>query len=205
MKASERRALKLQKEKEKQGTGTTPAPAIPPVEEKEKNSVENSVETQKAPIEERPQNKHLKPFKPGETGNPKGRGKGVLNYKTRIDMALDQLAEEFAKTHNIKYKETIATKKRKALTGADVDIMGDVFKQYVNMARNGNLKAIDSLLDRTYGKATQPIELTGKDGDPIQYQERMAKADAETDEWVKAWVKVPKKQNDNTSNGTTKD
>lgn len=37
------------------------------------NKVENNV---------RPQNKHLKPLKKGETANPNGRPKGQRNYKT---------------------------------------------------------------------------------------------------------------------------
>lgn len=49
-----------------------------------KNNVENNV---------RPQNKHLKPLKKGETANPNGRPKGQRNYATIYREALKKIAD----------------------------------------------------------------------------------------------------------------
>ena len=155
-----------------------------------KNNVKNNVDGEK---KERPQNKHLKPIKPGEIRNPKGRPKGVLNYKTRLNIALDGLALQFAEAHNTKYSAQIKAKKKKAMTSDDIDIMGDVFSQYVNKARNGDLKAIDSLLDRTYGKAKQPVEVSGKDGKPIEHTVKVAEAEERIKKFQKKWFKQPAK------------
>lgn len=38
----------------------------------------------------------------------------------------------------------------------------------IEKAKAGDTKAFQELLDRTYGKASQAVELTGKDGDAIQ-------------------------------------
>ena len=133
--------------------------------------------------------------------NKKGRPVGKLNFDTRIEMAIDVLANKYVEDMNSKNKKV---KGYKPITLEDVDIEGDIFAQYLNKARNGSEKMLIDFIDRRHGKATQRLELTGKDGSPIEYQERMAKADAETDEWVRGWVKVPKKEDDNTTNTTTK-
>lgn len=153
-----------------------------------KNNVKNNVGDEK---KERPQNKHLKPIKPGEVRNPTGRPKGVLNYKTRLNIALDALALQFADAHNAKYADAIKNKKRKAMDADEVDIMGDVFTQFVNKARNGDLKAIDSLLDRTYGKAKQPVEVSGKDGKPIEYTVKVKEAEERLKRFQSKWFKQP--------------
>lgn len=143
------------------------------------------------------QNANLKPIKPGERRNPNGRPKGKLNYDTMVDMAIQSLAEKFVAKHNADPKN-----KKRQITIDDVDIEKDIFEQHVNKARSGDQKAIDSFLDRRHGKATQPVELSGINGEPIQHVTQMALADEETEEWVKMWTK-PKKQDDNrTDTGT---
>lgn len=44
----------------------------------------------------------------------------------------------------------------------------DIIQKLLKMARAGNLKAIEMLMDRRFGKALQTTELTGKDGGPIK-------------------------------------
>lgn len=43
-----------------------------------------------------------------------------------------------------------------------------IAKKLVEIAAQGNTKAIQEIFDRTEGKAAQAIELTGKDGGPIE-------------------------------------
>lgn len=133
-------------------------------------------------------------FKPGKSGNPKGKAKGVLNFATRLDMALDRLTDVHVEQYNKKHK--------KKITAEDVDIMGDVIAQLVNKARNGDQKAIDSLLDRAYGKATQPLEVGGMQDNPLVEAQRKA-ALAEADAWQAQWLKLGNKKHADTTTTTT--
>ena len=45
-----------------------------------------------------------------------------------------------------------------------------ILKRLRQMATQGNIKAAEMLLDRSYGKAKQPVEHSGKDGGPIPIQ-----------------------------------
>lgn len=74
---------------------------------------------------------------PGISGNPGGRTASDISITTLID---------------------------KAVNPEDWDF---IFKNLLKMARRGNLKAIEILLDRRFGKAIQATEHTGKDGGPI--------------------------------------
>lgn len=123
-------------------------------------------------------------FKPGVSGNPNGRPKGKLNFDTRVDLAVEALAIQMAIVHN-KKKEN----KNNQIKQEDLDIEGDIFMQLVNKARAGNEKMIDSFLDRRHGKATARIELTGKDGDPIAYEERKKEAKSKARKMLDAWTK----------------
>lgn len=121
--------------------------------------------------------------------NKKGRPVGKRSFDTLVEMAIQKLAGEYVDQQNEKIKQINDaievwnsdpenSKKKKRLKKPlvaieDVDIEGDIFRQYMNLARNGNLKAIDSFLDRRHGKAKQPVELTGKDGNPIEYVQKV--------------------------------
>lgn len=113
-----------------------------------------------------------------------GRPKGLLNFKTRLQMAINRLALEYVQQHNAK-----PGNKKNQITVDDVDIMGDVFAQYINKARNGSEKVIDSLLDRAYGKAKQPVEHSGSIENTVEMnikiEEAKKKAKAMQDKWVK--------------------
>ena len=94
----------------------------------EKNTVKNTV---------RPQNKHLKPWKKGDpTPNPKGRGKGVLNYKTVRELAIRQLAKLNNKTP----------------LEIDVEIQANALLE----ARKGNFQFYKDDKDRMYGDKSTP-------------------------------------------------
>lgn len=98
--------------------------------------------------------------------NKNGRPKGKRDFNTLVDLAIEALALEYIKQTNDKNK---GKRGYKELSLEDVDIEADIFKQFMNKARNGDIKAIDSFLDRRHGKAKQPIEVSGPDGDPIRH------------------------------------
>lgn len=128
--------------------------------------------------------KNLKaPWKKGDPSpNPSGKPKGILNFKTRLEMALNILAEEYARQHNSK-KEN----KDKQITADDVDIMGDIFRQYVNNARNGREKMITDILDRAYGKPTQPVKLGGVVANSPIPKEDIPKTADKIEKWLSMW------------------
>lgn len=75
-------------------------------------------------------------WKPGQSGNPKGKPKGARHFSTLIREAIQKVAE-----------------------GDDepADIL--IVKQLVDKAKKGDLQAIDRVIDRTDGKAEQTINL----------------------------------------------
>lgn len=153
---------------------------------------ENQEKIQETPDQVRAkQNANLRPQKAGEPShNPKGRPKGILNFSTRLNMAIDRLAHEYAQQHNKKFKDQIAAGVVKAIDESDVDIMGDIFAKYVNAARNGDLKTAKDLLDRSYGKAIQKVEVGGIEGNPLA-EAQMKAARAEADAWERSWLGNP--------------
>jgi hypothetical protein len=80
-----------------------------------------------------------KPFKPGQSGNPKGRPKKLPELDTLL---ADVLGEE-----------------KDGMTAAEA-----ILKKLRQMAAQGNIRAAEILLERAYGKAKQSHEITGKDG-----------------------------------------
>ena len=77
-------------------------------------------------------------FKRGESGNPNGRPK-LPDLKEAMQSILNEGGKD-----GVTALETILKRLRK-------------------MAADGNLKAIDILLDRAYGKAKQQIDVTSQD------------------------------------------
>lgn len=101
----------------------------------EQNNVENKV---------RPQNKHLKPLKKGQTANPNGRPLGQRNYSTIYREALIKLA-----TLNDKSPE---------------ELENEILSSGILNARKGDYRFYKDILDRLHGTPVQKTELTGKDG-----------------------------------------
>jgi hypothetical protein len=100
---------------------------------------------------------NLIPAQKGEVRNPKGRGKGVLNSKTRL----------------LKLLELVTTTKN-PVTGEEEEftIAEQLDMQIIAKARKGDLKAYEILLDRLEGKPKQSteVELTG--GINIHWEEK---------------------------------
>jgi len=93
-----------------------------------------------------PNLKNLKSWKPGQSGNPKGKPKGIPNSKTRL-LRLLELTEQL--------KNPISGE----LEGFSVAEQMDL--AVILKAKKGDIKAYNAILDRLEGKPTQAIEHSG--------------------------------------------
>ena len=82
---------------------------------------------------------NLKPWKPGQSGNPGGRPKGRL-----IDEALEEL-----------------------LLRNDSELALAIAKKLLARAKTGEVKAIQLVAERVQGKPKRQLELRGPDGGPL--------------------------------------
>lgn len=94
---------------------------------------------------------NLKPFVKGQSGNPNGRPKKLPK--------LDDLLADILGSEEDKDSEAHA-----------------ILMRLVQDAKNGNTKASEIILDRTYGKAKQSVDMTSSDGtfnikDVIRFEE----------------------------------
>lgn len=83
---------------------------------------------------------NLTPWKPGQSGNPRGRPK-----KRLIDEALEEL-----------------------LASNDSEAARDVAAALLKRARKGDLRAIQLIAERTQGKPTRAVEISGLDGGALE-------------------------------------
>lgn len=97
---------------------------------------------------------NLKPVKPGEVRNPAGRGKGNLNTATII--------KKFLLSKEAILKDPI-TGKPSRRTQLEI-----ITLRMIQEARDGNVQAFNTLLDRVDGKPVQKSIVAGDpDGAPI--------------------------------------
>lgn len=94
--------------------------------------VENSEETVNT--------ENLKPFQPGESGNPSGRPLGTRNLSTILKEMLEQDVE---------------------VNGEKMPFKDSIIKKLIKKANDGNLRAIQEIFDRVEGKAKQEIKVDG--------------------------------------------
>jgi len=97
------------------------------------------------PITEK-QLKNLHPIKKGEVRNPKGRGKGHLNIKTIAKKVLNKEISMDDPLLNKKVKRSLA---EHGITAAAV-----------RWIKEGDNAAGKEVLDRAYGRAAMPVEMT---------------------------------------------
>ena len=119
----------------------------------------------------------LKPFKPGESGNPKGRKKGSLNLKTILENLLSQETDEI---------DEISGKRLNRYQKATLEVL--------KKAMAGDIYAFRELADRFEGKPSQSIEVKEKTIDDLETM-----SDTELKERGEA---IWKKLNDKTDPGT---
>ena len=89
---------------------------------------------------------NLKPFKKGQSGNPKGRPK-------KLPELTDLVNELFGSENGEVSKASIR----------------EVLEQQFKKASKGDSRAAEIVLNYAYGKPKQAVELAGKDGGPIQH------------------------------------
>lgn len=84
-------------------------------------------------------NDNLKPFQPGQSGNPSGKPKGAKHYSTLLKEALELGVEVEINKKKITVDEA------------------ELIKQVAKGIAKGNIKFIELAFDRVDGKPNQPI------------------------------------------------
>ena len=108
-------------------------------------------------------------FKKGQSGNPKGKPKGIRNRATIARKILDMVGilpeKAFAKLKELypSIEKNMTVEEIMSITMANKAIS------------KGDHNAYNALMDSGHGKAPQAHELTGADGGPIQTQEILSK------------------------------
>ncbi len=89
-------------------------------------------------------------FKPGQSGNPKGRPKGVKTFGTLFKEAIKKIAKE------------------KHIKKSQVEV--DLVIRAIAEAKGGNFNYYKDIFDRVYGKSKEQVDLVlkGKDLKDIQ-------------------------------------
>jgi hypothetical protein len=84
-------------------------------------------------------------FKPGQSGNPKGKPKGIPHSRTRLRRLLE-LSQDL----------------KNPVTGEveGFTVMEQIDMKLIQKARNGDLGAMKELLDRLEGKPNQGVDIT---------------------------------------------
>lgn len=99
--------------------------------------------------------KNLKPLKPGHAPLPGGgRPKGALSLKERMDKYID------LDTKVVMPDGTVT----------DKSVMDSIVLALLSKARKGDVPAAKEILDRYYGKEAEKVELTGRDGKPLEIE-----------------------------------
>lgn len=130
-------------------------------------------------------------FKPGESGNPAGRPKGALNYKTIAMKVWEEVAAEQAEAYNKKHAKAIKEGTDFERNAKHFFIPELLIKKHTIMALAGSEKALDSVQDRFFGKAVQTIV-----GDPDAPLEHSIEGKAERAARMLAMFDVPVVEDD---------
>lgn len=96
------------------------------------------------------------PFKPGQSGNPKGRKPGRQAFVDRANYLLDK--------YNVGDIKAFINDERQFDKLPSYDAM--IMRRVVEAVSENGHRSMDSLLDRLIGKPAQAI--TGEDGGPIE-------------------------------------
>jgi len=99
---------------------------------------------------------NLKHFKKGQSGNPKGRKKGIKDNKTLLR---EMLALE------------VTTHEGKKISNQQLMLMR-LLKKAIE---EGDIRAIREIFDRTEGKAAATVELSNKEGESFKVEQSLSK------------------------------
>lgn len=91
-------------------------------------------------------NANLKPFQPGQSGNPSGRPEGARNRSTVLKELLRTICE---------FTNPLTLRKETA------DLETQIMAALAAKARRGDIAAIKEIQDTLYGKVTDKQELSG--------------------------------------------
>lgn len=91
-------------------------------------------------------NANLKPFQPGQSGNPNGRPEGARNRSTVLKELLATICE---------FTNPLTLRKETA------DLETQIMAALAAKARRGDIAAIKEIQDTLYGKVTDKQELSG--------------------------------------------
>lgn len=129
---------------------------------------------------------NLKPFKPGQSGNPKGRPKSRVPEQLVKIFGSKARAKKFYSLSAVEIDEweaailTFSANDLKLLAkwedapaypkGLAIAVLSDM--------KNGKTTTLDKLRERQYGKPTQRMEVTGKDGGDLIPARTLTKEEA---------------------------
>ena len=85
---------------------------------------------------------NLKPFKPGQSGNPKGKAKGTVSITTVLRNIIEK---------RMKVTDPITSREKK------LKIKEILALSLVKKAMLGDVRAMEAVLERLEGKAVQPV------------------------------------------------
>lgn len=111
------------------------------------------------------QKANLKPFKKGQSGNPKGKPKGTVHFSALMKEILNSHLDDkqLPIVKELKNKFPAHFKKNEKVTTQKILAFVQI-KHALSDDPEIALKYQKEILDRTQGKATQTLEHTGKDG-----------------------------------------
>lgn len=125
-------------------------------------------------------------FKPGQSGNPKGRPKNrvpdmlvtALNLKSKKQIQAGLTKEEVEM-----WEEFLMTAPTDTIALLAQDATIPVYaralaRSIILEIKNGKTTTLDKIRDRRFGKQAEKLELTGKDGAPIVEAVRLSEDDA---------------------------
>jgi hypothetical protein len=129
-------------------------------------------------------------FKPGQSGNPRG-GSQRQRERNRINKFIKQIigrSKVIPDQGMTKYEIDSIEQKMLSVTLSEAQVLAKaddspLYMKNLAMAimldmKNGKTDTIDKLRERQYGKTAQRIEITGKDGQPIQTQKQLSQTEA---------------------------